>query len=121
MSNNEDGSSFSDSLSSSNNRPRKKATKPKAKKSDKNVNDLIRDALSNYLLHNNVKVYKEDCAKATAATLQEFLQAFILIGYDFQGTPIKIIHAHNGQEADALSCALQKFMMQTMRLNDDLD
>lgn len=100
-------SSLSDALSSDN--PRKnKTSKPKI---DKEASNIIKDALLNYIKTNSSKFYKEDCAAAAAATLQEFLQAFIIIGYDFQGTPIKIIQAHNGQEADALSFAMQKFMM----------
>jgi len=100
-------SSISDALSSDN--PKKnKTSKPKI---DKEASNVIKDALLNYIKTNSRKFYKEDCAAAAAATLQEFLQAFIIIGYDFHGTPIKIINAHNGQEADALSFAMQKFMM----------
>lgn len=107
-----DNNSMFDALSANN----KKRKMPK--KINKDADSIIKDALSNYLKNNNDKIYKEDCARAAAATLQEFMQAFVLMGYDFQGTPIKIIHAHNGQEADALSCAMQKFMMQSMRYID---
>lgn len=107
-----------DALSSDGPKKRKASKTTKTTKPTKEASDVIRDALVNYLKSNNDKIYKEDCAKAAAATLQEFMQAFVLIGYDFQGTPIKIVHAHNGQEADALSCAMQKFMMQSMRYID---
>jgi hypothetical protein len=99
--------SISDALSSDNPK-RNKTSKPKI---DKEASNVIKDALLNYIKSNSGKFYKEDCAAAAAATLQEFLQAFVIIGYDFQGTPIKIIQAHNGQEADALSYAMQKYMM----------
>ncbi len=105
-----DNESMSNALSADNTKKRKAS-----KKANNDAEQIIRDALLNYLKNSSDKFYKEDCAKAVAATLQEFMQAFILIGYDFHGTPIKIIHAHNGQEADALSCAMQKFMMQNMR------
>lgn len=108
-----DNSSMFDALSADNTKKRKAS-----KKTNKDADSVIRDALLNYLKSSSDKIYKEDCAKAAAATLQEFMQAFVLIGYDFHGTPIKIVHAHNGQEADALSCAMQKFMMQSMRYID---
>lgn len=108
--------SFSHSLSANNSK--KSSAKAKKPKADKDINDVIKDALMNYLLNSNGKLYKEDCAKAATATLQEFMQAFILIGYDFQGTPIRIVHCHNGQEADALTCAMQKFMISNSRMFD---
>lgn len=110
-----DNNSLFDSLSSGSNKKSKAKQKPRA---SKDINDVIRDALTSYLMDSNGKIYKEDCAKAVSSTLQEFLQAFILVGYDFQGTPIRIVHAHNGQEADALTCAMQKFMMSSMRMFD---
>lgn len=75
------------------------------------INNLIKDALETVVHESKEKVYKEDCANAVIAVLAEFLRNYILIGYDFEGTPIKIINAHNGLEADALVSAMQKFMI----------
>ena len=45
---------------------------------------------------------------------------YILIGYDFQGTPIKIIKANTGMEADALMSALQKFIINVQLGNSNV-
>lgn len=47
------------------------------------------------------------------ATVLEFLNSFILIGYDAEGTPVKIISAHNQQEADSLATLLNKLFIGT--------
>ena len=55
------------------------------------------------------------------ATVLEFLNCFILIGYDAEGTPIKIISAHNQQEADSLATLLNKFFISTSPRHDQHD
>lgn len=75
------------------------------------INNLIKDALESVVLESKERVYKEDCANAVISVLAEFMRTYILIGYDFEGTPIKIINAHNGLEADALVSAMQKCMI----------
>lgn len=75
------------------------------------INALIQESLNNLAAENKTKMYKEECAEAVIAVLAEFLQNYILIGYDFEGTPIKIVKANSGMEADALMSALQKFMI----------
>ena len=75
------------------------------------INSLIKETLQAVVQENHAKLYKEDCAHAVIAVLAEFLQSYILIGYDFDGTPIRIVNAHNGMEADALNSALQKFII----------
>lgn len=75
------------------------------------INALIQESLSNLAAENKAKLYKEECAQAVIAVLAEFLQNYILIGYDFEGAPIKIIKANNSMEADALMSALQKFVI----------
>ena len=98
---------------SGNNAPKQKREKALTSQmlEAKLINNLIKDALENIVHESKEKIYKEDCAKAVIAVLAEFLRNYILIGYDFEGTPIKIINAHNGLEADALVSAMQKFMI----------
>lgn len=84
---------------------------------NKVLSNLISEALLANAQKNKEKFYKEDCAQAVIAVLGEFLQSYILIGYDFDGTPIKIAYAHNAMESDALISALQKFMI-NIAVND---
>lgn len=74
------------------------------------VNELIRDALKSYLKSKHEANKSAAEIDAMVATCQEFLQSFIIFGYDFNGNPITpIFFAHNQQEADALSMYLTKF------------
>lgn len=102
----------SDGLSANNPQKRKsQKTQPTAQQlvDAKLINALIQESLNNLAAENKAKLYREECAQAVIAVLAEFLQNYILIGYDFDGTPIKIIKANNGMETDALMSALQKF------------
>ena len=76
------------------------------------IRTLIRDALDAHIIQSKNRVYKEECAKAVVNVLSEFLQSYILIGYDFEGTPMRITAAHNNMEADALAQAVQKYLIQ---------
>ena len=78
------------------------------------INALIQESLNISAAENKNRIYKDECAQAVLAVLAEFLQNYILIGYDFEGTPIKIIKANNGLEADALMAALQKCAINSM-------
>ena len=103
-----------DGLSANNPKKRKsQKTPPTAQQlaDAKLINALIQESLNNLAAENKAKLYKEECAQAVIAVLAEFLQNYILIGYDFEGTPIKIIKANNGMEADALMSALQKLII----------
>lgn len=77
----------------------------------RHINALIQESLNSFAAENKSRMYKEECAHAVATVLSEFLQNYILIGYDFNGTPIKIVNANSGLGADALHTFLQKFMM----------
>jgi hypothetical protein len=81
--------------------------------SDPIIAKVIKDAfLIKYAQINNEKRKLEiDELGAMFATCQEFMQSFIILGYDLNGHPIQpIVHAHNQQEADALGTYLNKFL-----------
>jgi hypothetical protein len=74
------------------------------------VNEVIKQALREYIRKNNEISRTEIELDAMVSTCQEFLQSFIIFGYTFDGQPIDpIFFAHNQQEADALSMYLTKF------------
>jgi len=84
------------------------------------LNALIKDALMQNATANKERMYKEECAQAVIAVLSEFLQSYMLIGYDFQGTPIRIVSARTGLDADALAQAVQRYIMMS-HLGDDFN
>jgi hypothetical protein len=101
---------------------KKKYIKPVKKEGEEipqAVAGVIKDALMLQLINNlksKSKKREVEELEAMISTCQEFLQSFVIIGYDFQGNPIPpLIHANNQQEADALGLYLSKFINTTIR------
>ena len=85
---------------------------PKIVKSDKkDIEDLLKSVMKDYLAQqSNAKIENTKNIHALASMISEFLNAFIIIGYDFKGNPQNLIHAKNQMDADALTAALNKFL-----------
>ena len=83
------------------------------------VSGVIKDALMIQLINSlktRSKKREVEELEAMISTCQEFLQSFVIIGYDFAGNPIPpLIHANNQQEADALGLYLSKFINTTIK------
>lgn len=87
----------------------------KKQKFDPNANKEIKE-----LTHKALVSYLKDKIQERASNkvdmdvlnsqIMEFLNCFILIGYNFNGEPVTIISAHNQQEADSLGTLLNKFV-----------
>ncbi len=71
---------------------------------------LLKEALQEYAEERTIKHL--DNANAISGTLEEFLQTFVLLGYDLNGAPITIVNTKTQQDADALSTAVTRFFMQ---------
>ena len=87
---------------------------------NKEVKDLTHKALLSFLKE---QIAEKDSKKtdmdALNAQIQEFLNCFILIGYNFQGEPITMISAHNQQEADSLGALVNKFVFNSAKDSGD--
>jgi hypothetical protein len=87
---------------------------------NKEVKDLTHKALLSFLKE---QIAEKDSKKtdmdALNAQIQEFLNCFILIGYNFQGEPITMISAHNQQEADSLGALVNKFVFNSSKDSGD--
>jgi hypothetical protein len=79
---------------------------------NKEVKELTHKALVSFLREqlSEQAVQRKDIDVLTAQIL-EFLNCFILIGYNFDGKPVTLISAHNQQEADSLGALLNKFLL----------
>ena len=79
---------------------------------NKEVKDLTHKALVSFLREqiSEQTIQRKDIEVLTAQIL-EFLNSFILIGYNFEGKPVTLISAHNQQEADSLGALLNKFLI----------
>jgi hypothetical protein len=78
---------------------------------NKEVKELTHKALVSFL-RDQIKEKSDNKTDLDVLTSQvlEFLNSFILIGYNFNGEPISIISAHNQQEADSLGTLVNKFI-----------
>jgi hypothetical protein len=78
---------------------------------NKEVKELTHKALVSFLRDQlkNKQESKKDLDVLTSQVL-EFLNSFILVGYNFEGEPITIVSAHNQQEADSLGTLINKFI-----------
>ncbi|GEM_PF-3350784 len=106
--------------------PRKRSRRPLKHKTDetekiaiavseqKIIENLITDALSGMLENFDMSeppVDTRDNLDAMILTCSEFLNNFIIIGYDLAGNPIQpILHAKNQLEVDALGQYLQHYL-----------
>ena len=89
--------------------------KPKKKVTQSSIDSdqlqrLLKEALQEYAEERTMKHL--DNANASSGTLDEFLQTFVLLGYDLNGTPVTIVNTKTQQDADALSTAVTRFFMQ---------
>ena len=82
------------------------------------VMKVIRDALLINITNTDPQLRRRQTVNeldAMVGTCQEFLQSFVILGYNFDGQPIPpIVIAHNQQEADALGSYLSKFIQSTI-------
>lgn len=92
-------------------KPRKRATRKKStikKASEK----LIQDALEAHLEYQAARSasYKKDIL-FLSTILDEYLENFIVLGYDYSGESVQLVSATNQQQSDALGTAVHRFLM----------
>ena len=92
------------------NLPAKKRRKP-SKDSDTRYK-VIRAALEEHLIeHARKHDGKKKSLDEVNATLEEFLDSYIILGYDYTGEAVTLISANTQQQADSLSTLIQKFVV----------
>jgi hypothetical protein len=89
-----------------------KPEKPKDE-SASSQDKLIQAALKSHLLdYADRKKSRKYNIEEVLSTTREFMDTFVVIGYDYDGDPISCISAATQQEQDALFTLVNKFMMQ---------
>ena len=76
------------------------------------IEELLKSAMTEYA-SKQVKVIKDkqELAQKISGIVSEFLGPFILMGYDTKGETFNIIHAHSQMDLDAITTAVNKFLM----------
>lgn len=73
------------------------------------INELLIDSIQNYVVKAKKKTKdNEEVVKLINNYVSEFLQAFIIFGYDMKGDPLCIHHANTQIDSDALSSLLNR-------------
>lgn len=95
-------------------RKRSKSTQDNSPSIEENAEalaKLLKDALS---IKKQKKRLEEQELETDAliATNQEFLKAFIIIGYDLQNKPVTLMHAKDQLDADALLTSLNRLFIE---------
>ena len=74
--------------------------------------ELTNSAILQHLQNKpKAKHSKRKDIEALIHTVQEFLNSFVILGYNFDGEPVHFISAHNQQEADSLATLINKFFI----------
>jgi len=107
-------------MENNNDKGKKKEEKLPLKKNDKitsldraQINELLSESIQSYVS----KIKKEakdvdDAMNLINNYLSEFLQAFVVFGYDMKGQPICVHHATNQMDADALNSLVNRVLFQ---------
>lgn len=81
----------------------------------KHIESLLKSAMQDYLaFQSNVKAEKAKNINSLGSIISEYLKAFIVIGYSVNGEPVNFVHATNQMDADALSAAINKFILNSI-------
>lgn len=84
------------------------------------IESLIKSVMQDYLAHqSHIGIEKSKNLKSLVTLVSEFLSAFIIIGYDVNRAPVNLIHAQNQMDADALSAAVNKFILNSLNKSED--
>ena len=100
----------------SNDKNKKKVNKSPLKKDDKmtsleraQINELLSESIQSYISQVKKEAKNvDDAMNLIDNYLSEFLQAFIIFGYDIKGQPICVHHATNQMDADALNSLVNR-------------
>ena len=89
---------------------------PKVLKSDKKqVEEFLRSAMQDFLVRKSgLNSEKTKNLQSLVTLISEYLSAFIIIGYDVSGESVNLVHATNQMDADALSAAINKFIIHSI-------
>lgn len=83
--------------------------KETCEKNDEEVEKILKDTLKKY---KERKKINQENAEVIGAIVEEYLQSFLLIGYNYNGDMITYSHATSQIQADAVNHALLKLTQQ---------
>ena len=76
------------------------------------LRDLIEEALKINIKNRNEFKDQKELADTLGPVMSEFLDSFIVVGYDFDGEPISFQGSKSSQQKDALDTLFLKYFYQ---------
>ena len=77
------------------------------------INELLSDSIQNYICRVKKEAKNNEEAMGLVNNyLSEFLQAFMVFGYDMKGRPMCFHYAENQMDADALNSLINRVLFQ---------
>lgn len=91
----------------------------KQQKLGKLEKEIVESIINESLIASAKKQQKQKIADMNSIGTQitEYLDTFILLGYDLSGMPVKIVHTNNQKDVDSLSALTSNFI--TEQLNGE--
>jgi len=77
------------------------------------INELLSESMQNYFVR--LKKQKKETSESMSLIdnhVSEFLQAFVIFGYDMKGNPVCIQHAINQMDVDALNSLINRIIFE---------
>jgi hypothetical protein len=81
---------------------------------DDELREMVERALKQSLVERKTFKKRQDLAKRLCAIISEYLDCYILLGYDFQGRHVDIKSARTPQQTEALNSFLLKYFASEM-------
>ena len=88
---------------------------------DEELREMVERALKQSLVERKTFKKRQDLAKRLCAIISEYLDCYILLGYDFQGRHLDIKSSRTPQQVEALNSFLLKYFASEMNHLKGLD
>lgn len=76
------------------------------------IEELLKSAMLEYSTRQRKHIKdREELFNRISSIISEFLGPYMLIGYDIKGEPFNIIHASSQMDMDAITTAMNKFIL----------
>ena len=93
-------------------RPKKPSRRSPKKSRSNRAESLIQKALQSHLeFQAEKRLLQEKDINLLESIIEEYLENFIILGYNYHGEPVQLVSATTQQQADSLGTSLHRFLI----------
>lgn len=82
------------------------------------IEELLKNAMQDYAVRQHKQIKdREALAETITSIVSEYLDTFMIIGYDTKGQPFNLINARSQMDLDAITTAINKFIFNIINPN----